>query len=111
MTLATMKTGPKKDEIKKFLRSKTNALDWSMANSSVTWLGGNDLTISGTLIWNDQEMIGPDAGTWFDREPSKNKTKRCVSLVNFELYKENCSDLWYYLCERKPKPCYRNKNN
>lgn len=100
MTLATIKTLAIKDLIKEFMIKKTKALDYRLPEAA-TWLGANDLEISRTLAWSDGEVIVPEANTWFDRVPSNDSTKRCVSLVNFEFYKEDCSRPSYYLCERR----------
>lgn len=99
MTLATMKNPRKRNEIQTFLQNSTVSLEWNKPHGAV-WLNGNDLAIKEIYFWNDDEVMGPST-VWYDGRPDRHYDKKCVSLMNFELYKQNCSLLNYYLCERK----------
>lgn len=99
MTLATMKDPRKKHEIQKFLHYTNLSMEWDKTYSAV-WLDGNDLATKGTYFWNDDELMS-SLTSWYNGKPDNQDGKNCVSLLNFELFKQYCTLLNYYLCERK----------
>lgn len=73
-------------------------MEWDKTYNTI-WLSGNDLAMKGTYLWDNEEMI--TMTDWYNGKPDNQEGKNCVSLLNFQLFKQHCNLSKYYLCQKK----------